>query len=85
MVNQYMQKNENGYSIEEFMVIPKYRRLKIGKRIAIELFNMHKGNWEVKPSFRSKNAFEFWKRVIYEYTEDNNTFEDEIFIFNNEK
>ena len=24
--------NENGHSIAEFMIIPKYRRLKIGKR-----------------------------------------------------
>lgn len=83
MVNEYMQKSENGHSIAEFMIIPKYRRLKIGKRVAIELFNMHKGNWEVKPSFGSKLAYEFWKNVINEYTENNNTYEDGIFIFKN--
>lgn len=81
MVNQYMQKSKDGYSIAEFMIVPKYRRLKIGKRVAIELFNMHKGNWEVKPSYGSAVALAFWKSVIDEYTQNDNTFEDGIFIF----
>ena len=81
MVNQYMQKNENGHSIAEFMIIPKYRRLKIGKRVAIDLFNMHKGIWEVKPSYESKSAFLFWKNVIDEYTNNDNKLEDGLFIF----
>ena len=81
MVNQYMQKNKDGHSIAEFMIIPKYRRLKIGKRVAIELFNLHKGIWEVKPSYDSKSAFLFWKNVIDEYTNNDNKFEDGLFIF----
>lgn len=81
MVNQYMQKNEDGHSIAEFMIIPKYRRLKIGKRVAIDLFNMHKGIWEVKPSYDSKSAFLFWKNVIDKYTNNDNKFEDGLFIF----
>ena len=83
MVNQYMHKNKGGHSIAEFMIIPKYRRLKIGKRVAVELFNMHKGIWEVKPSYKSKSSFEFWKNVIEEYTKNNNIFEDGTFIFSN--
>lgn len=42
---------------------------------------MHKGIWEVKPSYGSKSAFDFWKKVIDEYTESNNTYEDGIFVF----
>ena len=83
MVNQYMQKSKDGHSIAEFMIVPKYRRLKIGKRVAIELFNMHKGNWEVKPSYGSVVALAFWKSVIDEYTQNDNTFKDGIFIFQN--
>ena len=81
MVNQYMQKSGDGHSIAEFMVIPKYRRLKIGKRVAKELFDMHKGIWEVKPAYGSSIAYSFWKNVIDEYTSNNNKFEDGIFIF----
>ena len=81
MVNRYMKKNKDGHSIAEFMIIPKYRRLKIGKSVAVELFNMHKGIWEVEPSYGSKSAFSFWKSVIDEYTKNDNTFEDGIFVF----
>lgn len=81
MVNEYMQKNKDGHSIAEFMIIPKYRRLKIGKRVAVKLFDMHKGIWEVEPSYGSKSALSFWKSVIDEYTQNDNTFEDGIFIF----
>lgn len=81
MINQYMKKNTDGHSIAEFMIIPKYRRLKIGKRVAVELFNMHKGIWEVKPSYDSKSAFLFWKSVIDEYTNDDNIFDDGLFVF----
>ena len=81
MVNQYMQKNKDGHSIAEFMIIPKYRRLKIGKRVAIELLDTHKGIWEVKPSYGSESAFTFWKNVIDEYTKNDYIFEDGVFIF----
>ena len=83
MINTYMQKSSNGHSIAEFMVIPKYRRNKIGKETAIKCFNMYKGNWEVSPSFGSEQAYTFWKKVIDEYTNKNNKFIDGIFIFNN--
>lgn len=63
------------------MIIPKYRRLNIGKRVAIELFNLHKGIWEVKPSYENKSAFLFWKNIIDEYTNNDNKFEDGLFIF----
>ena len=79
-----MQKYENGHSIAEFMVIPKYRRNKIGKRVAFECFDMYKGNWEVSPSFGSKSAYSFWNNVINEYTNNNNKYEDRIFMFNNQ-
>lgn len=84
MINTYMQKYKSGHSIAEFMVIPKYRRNKIGKRVAFECFNMYKGNWEVSPSFGSKSAYSFWNKVINEYTNNNNKYEDRIFMFNNQ-
>ena len=66
------------------MVIPKYRRNKIGKRVAFECFDMYKVNWEVSPSFGSKSAYSFWNNVINEYTNNNNKYEDRIFMFNNQ-
>ena len=83
MVNTYTQIFEDGHSIAEYMVIPKYRRNKIGKQVAIELFNKYKGNWEVTPSLNSKKAYLFWKNVIEDYTKNNFKFKNGIFIFTN--
>lgn len=84
LINTYMQKLNKGHSIAEFMVIPKYRRNKIGKKVAFKCFDLFKGNWEVSPSLGSNSAYLFWKHVIDEYTARNNKFEDRIFVFNNE-
>lgn len=83
MMNTYVQKYEHGHSIAEFMVIPKYRRNKIGERVAFDCFDMFKGNWEVSPSFGSESAYNFWNKVINKYTNNNFKFEDGIFMFNN--
>lgn len=83
MINTHMQKCNKGHSIAEFMIIPKYRRNKIGKKVAFECFDMYKGNWEVLPSYGSDSAYNFWKKVIDDYTNDDNKLNDGIFIFNN--
>lgn len=84
MVNTYLENKKEmaGHSIAEFMVIPKYRRNKIGKNVAIEVFNKFKGYWEVKPSMGCRTAYLFWRNVIKEYTESIKcTFEFENGIF----
>lgn len=81
MINTYMQKCDGGHSIAEFMVIPKYRRSKIGKMVAFMCFDMYKGNWEVSPSLNSESAYLFWKKVIDEYTNGENEFVYGLFIF----
>lgn len=81
MINQYVQKVDNGHSIAEYMVIPKYRKKHIGKMVAFECFNMYEGNWEVSPSFGSDAAYQFWNKVITEYTENKFQYNDRIFSF----
>ena len=85
MVNSYVQVFENGHSIAEFMVIPKYRKNHIGKKVAFELFDRYRGNWEVSPSYNSCSALFFWNKVIKDYTSSNYKFENDLFLFNNEK
>lgn len=85
MINQYVQKVDNGHSIAEYMVIPKYRKNHIGKKVAFECFDMFPGQWEVSPSLGSESAYMFWNKVINEYTNGDNIFEDRIFIFDNTK
>lgn len=65
------------------MIMPKYRRNKIGKKAAYKIFNIFKGIEEVEPIFNSERAYLFWENVIKEYTSHNYVFKDGIFIFTN--
>jgi predicted acetyltransferase len=60
---------ENNYfSIAEFFIMKKYRRTGIGKTVAVQLFDLHKGQWEVHQRENNKPALEFWSKIITEYT-----------------
>lgn len=83
MINIYMQKSSSGHAIAEFLVIPKYRRRNIGKNVAFQCFDLYSGNWEVKPSLNSNNAYSFWKNAVEDYTNHKCEFNDGIFVFNN--
>ena len=56
MLNRDVQKVASGHSIAEFMVLPKYRRKRIGQQVAQQCFELHPGNWEVSPSAGSEAA-----------------------------
>ena len=56
------------FSIAEFFILKKYRRTGIGKAIAVMVFDLHKGLWEVFQKESNKPAQIFWKKVIEEYT-----------------
>jgi predicted acetyltransferase len=56
------------FSIAEFFILKKYRHEGIGKSIAIEVFNLHKGQWEIFQKDSNKPAQIFWNKVISEYT-----------------
>ena len=85
MVCNHVRTLNVGHSIAEFMVLPPYRRNGIGKRVAHQLFEMHTGGWEVKPSVGSKSAKNFWKNTIQEYTNSDFIFQSGVFVFENKK
>src|SRR6185437_10196727 len=60
----------NYFSIAEFFILKKYRKEGIGKTIAIKVFNLHKGHWEVYQKITNKPAQLFWSKVISEYTKE---------------
>ena len=59
---------DNVRSIGEFFVMIKYRRMGIGLQVATELFNRHKGTWEVCYLRNNIPASNFWKKVVEQYT-----------------
>ena len=88
MVNEYLKFNKSGKCIAEFLIMPKYRRNHIGKKVAYDIFDMYKGDWEVQPMENNPTAYSFWKNIINEYTNGNyitkNNGIEDVFIFNNQ-
>ena len=77
MVNENLKFNNKGKCVAEFLIMPKYRRHQIGKKVAYDIFGME----------NNPIAYSFWKNIINEYTKGkyiikNDGIED-VFIFNN--
>ena len=87
LVNENHIFNEEGKSVAEFLILPKYRRHHIGKKVAYDIFERFKGDWEVQPMENNPIAYSFWKNIIAEYTNNNyvtkNDGTEDVFIFNN--
>ena len=60
--------HRNYFSIAEFFIMKRYRRLGIGKAVAEQIFNLHKGQWEVHQRETNKPAQLFWRSVINKHT-----------------
>lgn len=88
LINENLKFNNSGKCIAEFLILPKYRRNYIGKRVAFDIFENFIGNWEVQPIKNNPSAYSFWKNIISEYTMGNyvvkNDGIEDIFLFNNE-
>lgn len=53
-----------GHNMGEFFVARSFRRDGIGARAAIDLIEMHPGQWEIAVGARNAPALAFWPRVI---------------------
>ena len=61
-------KEADARCIGEFFVMLKYRRMGVGKQVAMRLFDKHPGKWEVCYWKNNIPASLFWKNVVEEYT-----------------
>lgn len=61
-------KEHDARCIGEFFVMLKYRRLGIGKQAAKQVFDQHRGCWEVCYWKNNGPASVFWEKVVEEYT-----------------
>ncbi len=97
MINDYPEvKGEIEYSMAEFFVMYKYRRVGIVRYAALEIFNRFKGRWQLKRHPKNQDPVMFWDRIIDEVPRgdyqliqghkdaqyDDGTFGD-MFLFNN--
>lgn len=63
--------NNDIYSVAEFFVMKKYRKMGVGKKAARTTFDTFKGEWKVGQLEKNIPAQRFWRNVISEYTNDN--------------
>jgi predicted acetyltransferase len=72
MVNDYPEiKIETNYTISEFFIMYKYRRLGTGKYVVNYILNKYKGKWQLKYHPKNKTSEVFWTKTIDEYTNGN--------------
>jgi [ribosomal protein S5]-alanine N-acetyltransferase len=58
------------FNMAQFFIIRKFKAKGLGKAVATQCFDQFKGNWEVMVMPQNQGAYEFWKSVISEYTEN---------------
>lgn len=70
LVNDYPEVADKkmDFSLAEFFVIHKYRRLGVGKQAFFMTVDKHKGRWQLKRHPKNITAARFWEKTISEYT-----------------
>lgn len=59
------------YDFSEMFILNAYKKKGYGEIVAKQIFDMYKGNWEIRPVPRSEGASRFWLKVVKKYTNDN--------------
>lgn len=83
--------DEPRWSVAEFFIMKKYRRKGIGTHVAVHIFDMFMGKWQVAQIENNLSAQSFWREVIGEYTRGayeevavkNDRFQGTILYFDN--
>jgi predicted acetyltransferase len=68
LVNQAVRLGTEGYWMDQFFVLKKYRRCGLGQLLARSVFAALPGRWEVGQMPSNVVAHAFWRKVIGEYT-----------------
>ncbi len=68
LVNFKESEDKAYFTIAEFFIMKKYRKNGFGRTAAHQIFDLHRGNWEVLQVEKNTPAQAFWRKVIGEYT-----------------
>jgi predicted acetyltransferase len=64
--------NEEGRNdIAEFFVINKYRNIGAGTFMANKIFELYKGEWEIRTLLKNLKAQSFWRNVVDKESDGN--------------
>lgn len=68
MICPYSNINENpDFTMAEFTIFPQYRKKGYAREVVERVFDIHKGNWEVKYNENNISARNLWKKVTSRY------------------
>jgi predicted acetyltransferase len=59
---------KTNFSMAEFFIMYKYKRLGIGAYAVKNIFEKFKGKWEITYAQNNIPANKFWNKIVYEYT-----------------
>ena len=68
LVDQSVRIGTEGYWMDQFFVLKKYRRKGVGDLLARSVFSALPGRWEVGQMPQNQAARAFWRKVIGSYT-----------------
>src|ERR1700761_2096091 len=69
LVRHIMTDDKDYFSMAEFFIMKKYRRKGIGRTTAEQVFQLHKGHWEIYQKESNKPAQVFWRNIISDYAQ----------------
>jgi [ribosomal protein S5]-alanine N-acetyltransferase len=61
------------FNMAQFFILRKFKGKGVGKFVAYHCFNHFKGKWEIMVMPENKGAYDFWKKIITQYTTSNFT------------
>lgn len=59
------------YDFSEMFILNAYKKKGYGEIVVNQIFEIFKGNWEIRPVPRSEGAKKFWLKAVKNYTKDN--------------
>ena len=65
------EREDNYIEIAEFFILNKYQGKGAGSFMANTIFNLHKGNWEIRTLLKNIPAQNFWRKIVKERTTNN--------------
>jgi len=69
MINDYPISNmDTNYTISEFFVLYKYRKMGVGTFVVKNMFEKYKGKWGLMYHPKNIISKNFWNKVVKEFT-----------------
>lgn len=66
--HSYLSVENDTMEISEFFIMRKYRGQNLGEQVAMRIFDIFPGKWELQETAHNSGATAFWRKVLGRYT-----------------